>query len=92
MARAKKDTRRRFGLIRQLPSGRHQASYLSPDGQRRYAPETFARKAEAERFLNLTEVQIHQGDWTDPERNKIRLSDLRDDLDRPASQSDRPDA
>lgn len=75
MARAKKDTRRRFGLIRELPSGRYQASYLGPDGQRRYAPETFARKAEAERFLNLTEVQIHQGDWTDPERSKIRLGD-----------------
>ncbi|GAB2814511.1 site-specific integrase [Actinoallomurus bryophytorum] len=75
MARGNKDGRRRFGLIRELPSGRYQASYLGPDGQRKYAPETFARKSEAERFLNLTEVQILRGDWTDPDGGKVKLSD-----------------
>jgi integrase len=75
MARGSKDGRRRFGLIRQLPSGRYQASYLGPDGQRKYAPETFARKSEADRFLNMTEVQLARGDWTDPDRGKIKLAD-----------------
>jgi integrase len=75
MARGNKSGHRRFGLIRQLPSGRYQASYIGPDGQRKYAPETFARKSEAERFLTLTEVQILRGDWTDPERGKTKLGD-----------------
>ncbi|MEQ4206303.1 site-specific integrase [Actinopolymorpha sp. B9G3] len=75
MARGNKHGHRRFGLIRQLPSGRYQASYLGPDGQRKYAPETYARKSEAERFLSLAEVALLRGDWTDPERGKIRLGD-----------------
>jgi len=75
MARGNKQGHRRFGLIRKLPSGRYQASYLGPDGQRKYAPETYGRKADAERFLSLTEVQILRGDWADPERGKIKLGE-----------------
>jgi integrase len=41
----------------------------------RAAPETFARKAEAQRYLTLVESQIARGDWTDPERAKITLDD-----------------
>ena len=40
---ANKKGRRRFGYIRKLPSGRFQASYLTPDGQRQFAPDTFER-------------------------------------------------
>ena len=75
MARGNRAGRRRFGLIRQLPSGRYQASYLGTDGQRKYAPETYGRKSEAERFLSLIEVQLARGSWTDPERGKIKLGD-----------------
>jgi hypothetical protein len=75
MARGNKDGYRRFGLIRQLPSGRYQASYLGPDGQRKYASETYARKSEAERFLSLAEVALLRGDWTDPERGRVKLGD-----------------
>lgn len=75
MARGNKDGHRRFGLIRQLPSGRYQASYLGPNGQRKYAPETYARKSEAERFLSLAEVALLRGDWTDPERGRVKLGD-----------------
>lgn len=78
MARGNKDGHRRFGLIRRLPSGRYQASYLGPDGQRRYAPETYTRKSDAERFLSLVEIQLLRGDWTDPERGKIKLADYGD--------------
>lgn len=66
---------RRFGYVRKLRSGRYSASYLGPDGQRRFAPETFERKSEAERFLSLTEAQIYNGEWTDPERAKVKLGD-----------------
>jgi len=40
--------KRRFGRVRQLPSGRWQARYAGPDGIDRSAPETFATKTDAE--------------------------------------------
>ncbi|WP_231328668.1 tyrosine-type recombinase/integrase [Actinomadura graeca] len=70
---ANKDGHRRFGSVRKLPSGRYQASYLGPDGKRRYAPETYERKGDAERFLSLVEAQMIQGQWIDPERAKVKL-------------------
>ena len=66
---------RRFGNIRQLPSGRYQVRYRGPDGQLRSHPVTFARKAEADRVLTLIEAEITQGTWTDPDRAKIGLAD-----------------
>ncbi len=75
MAKGNKPGHRRFGNIRRLPSGRYQASYLGPDGQRRYAPETYERKGDAERALVLIEAQINAGEWTDPERGKVKLAE-----------------
>ncbi|ABD10581.1 site-specific recombinase XerD [Frankia casuarinae] len=67
--------RRRFGSIRRRESGRYQVRYPGPDGQQRTAPETFARKSEAERYLTLIEGQILRGEWIDPERGKVTLTD-----------------
>lgn len=75
MAKGDKPGHRRFGNIRRLQSGRYQVSYLGLDGQRRYGPETFERKSDAERFLTLIEVQIYHGEWTDPELGKVELAD-----------------
>ena len=75
MAKGNKPGHRCFGNVRVLPSGRYQASYLGPDGRRHTAPETFTRKSEAERWLTLTEAQIFNGDWTDPQRGKILISE-----------------
>ncbi|MCG5450764.1 tyrosine-type recombinase/integrase [Micromonospora hortensis] len=72
---ANKDGHRRFGSVRKLPSGRYQARYLGPDGQMRNAPETFARKSDADRYLTLVEAQIARHEWTDPERAKVKLAD-----------------
>jgi integrase len=66
---------RRFGAIRKLPSGRYQARYLGPDGIVRKAPQTYATKSEAERYLTLVEAQLMRGEWIDPDRGKIRLQD-----------------
>jgi hypothetical protein len=41
----------------------------------RSAPQTFARKVEAERYLSLVEVQMARGDWTDPGRAKVLVHD-----------------
>ncbi len=75
MAKGNKAGHRRFGNVRRLPSGRYQASYLGLDGLRRYAPDTFERKADAERFLSFVEVQLAGGEWANPARAKIRLAD-----------------
>jgi integrase len=75
MAKGNKEGHRRFGNVRKRESGRYQASYIGPDGKRRSAPETFVRKSDAERFLSLVEVQILRGEWTDPERGKVKLDD-----------------
>src|SRR6201996_2485530 len=70
-----KDGHRRFGNVRKLPSGRYQARYPGPDGQMRNAPETYTRKADAEKALVIIEGQLMSGNWTDPERGKAKLGD-----------------
>ena len=67
--------RRRFGSVRRLPSGRFQASFAGPDGQRRNAPETFATKGDAGRWLTMTESAMISGTWTDLERGKLSLQE-----------------
>jgi hypothetical protein len=59
--------RRYFGNIRRRESGRYQARYRAPDGRLRSAPQTFARKADAVRWLALKEAEISRGDWIDPD-------------------------
>lgn len=69
--------RRRFGSIRRRDSGRYQVRYLGPDGKLHNAPDTFARKSEAERYLALVETQIARGDWIDPERAQATVPTTR---------------
>ena len=45
--------KRRFGRVRQLPSGRWQARYAGPDGIDRPADETFATKTDADVWLTM---------------------------------------
>jgi integrase len=72
---ANKGGHRRFGNVRKLPSGRYQVRYPGPDGRIRTGPETYERKGDADRALVLIEAQIRAGEWTDPDRGKIKLSD-----------------
>jgi hypothetical protein len=73
MPKGNRPGHRRFGNVRRLPSGRYQASYRGLDGLRKYAPDTFERKTDAERFLALVEVQLGSGDWANPAQAKARL-------------------
>jgi integrase len=75
---ANKPGRRRFGNIRQLPSGRYQVRYRGLDSKLRSHAVTFARKTDADRALALIEAEIAQGAWTDPDRAKIKLADYAD--------------
>ncbi len=67
------DKRRRFGRVRQLPSGRFQARYQGPDGKQHPAPFTFEREKDAEQWLSAVETDILRNDWTNPDAGKIKL-------------------
>jgi hypothetical protein len=66
-------SRRRFGTVRKLPSGRWQARYTPPDGIRRLAPSTFDTKRDAERWLVGTEAEMLRGDWLDPLAGRVSV-------------------
>lgn len=70
-----KGRRRRFGAVRQLPSGRYQARYPGPDGVVRPADDTFETKTEAEVWLTRKEAEILEDDWIDPDAGAILLRD-----------------
>jgi integrase len=61
-----------FGNTRELPSGRHQARYIGPDGKRYSAktesgrPLTFDTKKAAEAYLSLVHADIQRGTWQPP--------------------------
>ncbi|WP_256796218.1 site-specific integrase [Terrabacter sp. Ter38] len=67
--------RREFGAVRQLPSGRWQASYLAADGLRRTAPNTFRTKADAHAWLTVRQSELLRGDWLDPDLGRVTLDD-----------------
>lgn len=73
MAGRKPQRRREFGTVRKLPSGRWQARYLGPDGQRYTAPETFDTKSDAQEWLNLVRADIERNQWRNPDAGAINF-------------------
>ena len=71
-----KGTKRRFGSVRKLPSGRHQARYTGPDGMVQRAPNSFDTKRDAEDWLVEEQAKILRGDWIDPSAGQITLEDF----------------
>lgn len=59
----KRRSRRRFGRVRRLPSGRWQAGYLGPDDKIHYAPGTFASDIAAEGWLADIRRKIDAGTY-----------------------------
>ena len=72
--------RKRFGNIRELPSGRFQASYLHPHGVltdkglRVRITTTYVDEADAEFWLTTAEREISRGTWRHP--NEVAANDL----------------
>lgn len=65
----KRRTRRAFGEISKLPSGRYRARYWGPGtyvGQRFSAPKTFLAKVDAEAWLADVDRDIAAGTWEPP--------------------------
>ncbi|GAC1545915.1 MAG: site-specific integrase [Acidimicrobiales bacterium] len=67
-------SRRRFGRIRKLPSGRWQARYPDGSGQDIPAPETFASKGDAARWLVMVEADMARGQFIDPRAGRITFA------------------
>jgi len=59
-------TRRGFGHVRQLPSGKWQASYKGPDGNRYKGEKTFSSKVSANGWLATIENDIERETWRPP--------------------------
>jgi len=66
-------SKRRFGRVRRLPSGRFQARYRGPDGIDRPAAQTFATKRDAEVWLTQQEVELRADNWVDPDLGEIAI-------------------
>jgi hypothetical protein len=56
--------RRRFGMVRKLPSGKYQASFIGPAGTRQNAADTFLTKTDAGRWLTKVEADLSRGTWS----------------------------
>lgn len=67
--------RREFGAIKRRESGRYSASYLGPDGLRRFAGQTFRTKTDAQVWLAQRQAELRTRTWTDPVLGRIALSD-----------------
>lgn len=67
-------SRREFGAVRRLPSGRWQAKYRHPrTNQFIVAPNTFALKGDATRWLAGIKRDIESGTWMDPAWGAVTL-------------------
>jgi hypothetical protein len=71
-------SRRQFGRVRRLQSGRWQARYSTGDGRVRAAPQTFATKGDASRYLATVEADLGRGQYLDPAAGKMTFSQWAD--------------
>src|SRR5919108_2828325 len=69
-------TRRQFGSVRRLPSGRWQARYRGPSGD--VHAETFALTGDASRHLARVQADLDRGEWRDPELGRQSFDEWAD--------------
>jgi integrase len=60
-------TRRSWGSLRTMRSGRIQASYIADDGRRYYCPHTFDTRMDAAGWLHAEHKLIDRGEWKPPQ-------------------------
>lgn len=70
------NTRRSFGRIAKLPSGRFRARYTGPDAALHNAPRTFSTKMDAEGWLANERRLIDLDTWTPPKERGARSEAL----------------
>lgn len=74
MVPKKRKRRESFGAIRQRSSGRYQASYIGPDGERHNAPQTFDSMTDARGWLAVQQARILDGTWSEFDTARAELS------------------
>jgi len=67
-------SKRQFGNVRKLPSGRWQARYPDGSGRKVPADRTFSTKADANQFLSSVQTDMARGQFLDPREGKITLA------------------
>lgn len=70
-------TRRSFGRIALLPSGRYRARYTGPDTALHNAPRTFDTRMDAEGWLAAERRLIDLDSWTPPSEREARAESLK---------------
>ena len=68
-------SRRHFGSIRKLPSGRYQATYWHK-AERHTAAQTFLSEGDAQAWLSSIETDIKRGAWVDPTGGQMTVAQL----------------
>ena len=71
-------SKRTFGSVRKLPSGRYQARYIN-EGLEFTAPQTFASKADANAFLAEKQTEIRKQEWIDPTAGETTFRQFADE-------------
>jgi len=61
------------GSVKKLPNGKYRARYRGPDGRER--ARHFALKRDAERWVVTNESARAKGDWIDPDRGRLTVSE-----------------
>lgn len=67
-------SKRDFGAIRKLPSGKWQARYRDQAGMMRSAESTFSTKTDAAKYLARVQTDQSGGVWTDPKLGRITFA------------------
>lgn len=62
-----------MGSVSKQPNGRWRARYRDLNGRSR--SQTFDRKVDAQRFLELNSADMQRGDWIDPGMRRTRFDD-----------------
>ena len=65
-------SRRTWGAVRKLPSGRYQAKFRV-HGVWKTAPTTYTTKRDADAYLAATHADLERGTWHDPEAGRVML-------------------
>ncbi|MGA3149656.1 MAG: tyrosine-type recombinase/integrase [Acidimicrobiales bacterium] len=64
-----------FGSVRELPSGKWQATWKA-NGARHRAPMTFRNKTDAKTYLATVRADLERGTWTDPLAGRITVREV----------------
>ena len=65
---SRRRSRRAFGSVERLPSGRFRARVIGPDGRYVAAPTTFTSRTDASLWLDLQHADLVRGTWNAPVR------------------------